>query len=177
MLLLSQQFMLKLVYFQKSNRERKKFQAFHHIDINGQTQVGEMLKARIMMDRKGLNGDVSGLNIKLEITIMSGVEDGLQLSYMPENGDGQTNEDGKWLVSVGRREDSDICLRNDTFVSRLHAYIYWDTDHWWLQDCDSTNGTFLEHTDTDARVKGTIPIDPGVLFRIGHTWMRIEANE
>jgi pSer/pThr/pTyr-binding forkhead associated (FHA) protein len=123
------------------------------------------------------SGDVSGLSIKLEITIMSGVEDGLQLSYAPENGDGQTDADGKWLISVGRREDSDICLRNDTFVSRLHAYVYWDSDHWWLQDCDSTNGTFLEHSDSDARVKGTIPISAGVLFRIGHTWMRIEANE
>jgi len=117
------------------------------------------------------------LGVKLEITIMSGVEDGLQLSYAPENGDGQTSEDGKWLVSIGRREDSDICLRNDTFVSRLHAYIYWDSDHWWLQDCDSTNGTFLEHADADARVKGIIPMVPGILFRIGHTWMRIEANE
>ena len=117
------------------------------------------------------------MSVKLEVTIMSGVEDGLQLSYTPENGDGQTDVDGTWKIRIGRREDSDICLRNDTFVSRLHAYICWDDARWWLQDCDSTNGTFLEHDDTDARVKGTIPIDPGVLFRIGHTWMRIEPNE
>jgi hypothetical protein len=36
---------------------------------------------------------------------------------------------------------------------------------------------FLEYADTDMRVKGTIPIDTGVLFRIGHTWMRIESDE
>jgi pSer/pThr/pTyr-binding forkhead associated (FHA) protein len=114
--------------------------------------------------------------LKLEVTIMSGVEDGLQLNYASENGDGKLDADGKWLVSIGRREDSDVCLRNDTFVSRLHAYICWDNNHWWLQDCESTNGTFMEHADMDARIKGTIPIEPSVLFRIGHTWMRIEPS-
>ncbi len=109
--------------------------------------------------------------------MMSGVEDGLQLNYSSENGDGQLSDDGKWLISIGRREDSDICLRNDTYVSRLHAYLYWQAERWWLQDLDSTNGTFLEHSETDAQVKGAIPIDPSTLFRIGHTWMRIDPIE
>ena len=126
---------------------------------------------------KRLNGVVSLVSLRLQVTIMSGVEDGLQLNYAPENSDGRIHADGKWFISIGRREDSDICLRNDTFVSRLHAYLFWETNRWWLQDCDSTNGTFLEYADTDMRVKGTIPIDSGILFRIGHTWMRIEANE
>jgi pSer/pThr/pTyr-binding forkhead associated (FHA) protein len=107
---------------------------------------------------------------------MSGVEDGLRLNYSPDNGDGK-HEAAKWMVSVGRREDSDVCLRNDTFVSRQHAHIYWEENRWWLQDINSTNGTFIENGENDARVKGTIPISPGQLFRIGHTWMRIEANE
>jgi pSer/pThr/pTyr-binding forkhead associated (FHA) protein len=59
----------------------------------------------------------------------------------------------------------------------LHAYLYWQNNRWWLEDLNSTNGTFLEYAETEARVKGTIPIDPGVLFRIGHTWMRIEPDE
>jgi pSer/pThr/pTyr-binding forkhead associated (FHA) protein len=104
------------------------------------------------------------LGVRLTVSIMSGVEDGLQLNYSTENGDGQITDD-KWVISIGRREDSDICLRNDTFVSR------------WLEDLGSTNGTYLEHEETEARVKGTIPIDPGFLFRIGHTWMRIEPDE
>jgi pSer/pThr/pTyr-binding forkhead associated (FHA) protein len=113
--------------------------------------------------------------VKLEITIMSGVEDGLRLTYTVENGDGQFDE-GKnvWKISLGRREDSDLCLRNDTFVSRLHAYVKWENDRWWLEDCNSTNGTFVENSDSDARVTGTIPITHGELFRVGHTWMRIE---
>jgi pSer/pThr/pTyr-binding forkhead associated (FHA) protein len=121
-------------------------------------------------------GTMEWLSLRLTVTIMSGVEDGLQLNYSVENGDGQTGDDEKWLISVGRREDSDICLRNDTYVSRLHAYLYWQNNRWWLEDLNSTNGTFLEHQETEARVRGTIPIDPGVLFRIGHTWMRIETE-
>lgn len=118
------------------------------------------------------------MNRKLEIMIMSGVDDGQQLNYSTENGDGQLSADGsKWSISVGRREDSDICLRNDTFVSRLHAYLIWERNRWWLQDCDSTNGTYVESGVNDARVQGTIPINPSDLFRIGHTWMRIQKTD
>jgi pSer/pThr/pTyr-binding forkhead associated (FHA) protein len=106
---------------------------------------------------------------------MSGVEDGLHLTFSAENGDGVV-EDNRWKLSIGRREDSDICLRNDTFVSRQHAYLIWGEERWWLEDCDSTNGSYLEHEETDAKVKGTIPLSEGELFRIGHTWMRIDVT-
>ena len=109
--------------------------------------------------------------------IMSGVEDGLRLSYDVENGDGQLDEERySWKISIGRREDSDICLRNDTFVSRLHAFIKWEDAKWWLEDCESTNGSFIENSDSNTRIKGTIPLEPGQLFRVGHTWMRIEET-
>ena len=113
--------------------------------------------------------------MRLELMIMSGVEDGLRLSYNVDNGDGQLSEDKhSWKISIGRKEDSDVCLRNDSFISRQHAYISWDDNHWWLEDCDSTNGTFVQYADSDARVKGAIPIEVSQLFRVGHTWMRIE---
>ena len=116
--------------------------------------------------------------MRLDLMIMSGVEDGLRLSYNVENGDGQLSEDQTtWKVSIGRKDDSDICLRYDSFISRQHAYICWENDHWWLQDCESTNGTYVEHADSDARVSGTIPIEVSQLFRVGHTWMRIEETD
>ncbi|MCA0452958.1 MAG: FHA domain-containing protein [Chloroflexi bacterium] len=115
--------------------------------------------------------------MQLVLMIMSGVEDGLRLSYSIDNGDGQFVEaQNRWQISIGRKEDSDLCLRNDSFISRQHAYIYWESERWWLEDCESTNGTFVEHADSDARVKGAIPIEVNQLFRVGHTWMRIEEN-
>jgi predicted component of type VI protein secretion system len=120
-------------------------------------------------------GVLNTVSLRLDVTIMSGVEDGMRLTYSADNGDG-VQEDDRWKVSIGRREDSDMCLRNDTFVSRQHAYLIWEGGRWWLQDCDSTNGSYLEHDEADSKVKGTIPIGYGELFRIGHTWMRIDMT-
>lgn len=114
--------------------------------------------------------------LKLEIMIMSGVHDGLKLAYNTDNGDGEFKaEQNEWSLSIGRQDESDLCLRNDTFVSRLHAYLRWENGRWWLEDCKSTNGTYVESGENDARVTTTIPIHPGDLFRIGHTWMRIQT--
>jgi pSer/pThr/pTyr-binding forkhead associated (FHA) protein len=108
--------------------------------------------------------------------IMSGVEDGLLLTFNTASSDGQVTLD-KWILTIGRREDCDICLRNDTYISREHAALHWRDNRWWLEDCDSKNGTFIESGEEDARVSGTIPIAEGQLFRIGRTWLRIQPTE
>ena len=119
------------------------------------------------------------MEIKLDVMVMSGVEDGSLLKYNSSSGDGQTSPQ-KWTLTIGRRDDNDICLRNDTYVSRQHAKIHWQEQAWWLEDCDSTNGSFIEDAENsfeDTRVHGTIPIITGQLFRVGRTWLRIQAAE
>ena len=114
----------------------------------------------------------------LRLMIMSGVEDGASLELSSE-GDGKKTPD-KWTLTVGRRDDNDVCLRNDTFVSREHAKLHWMDSRWWLEDCESTNGTFIENVDNyfdDKRVKGIIPLGISQLFRIGRTWLRIQPVE
>jgi pSer/pThr/pTyr-binding forkhead associated (FHA) protein len=108
--------------------------------------------------------------------VMSGVDDGLLLSFSTENGDGLPEPEA-WVIRMGRRDDNDICLRNDTFSSRYHARLHWKSDGWWLEDCESKNGTFVENQDDDARVSGTIPVEIGQLFRVGRTWLRIQETE
>jgi pSer/pThr/pTyr-binding forkhead associated (FHA) protein len=115
---------------------------------------------------------------KLQIMIMSGVQDGTLLSFS-EGRDGRA-EDDLWTLSIGRREDNDICLRNDTFVSRQHANIHWKHNQVVLEDCRSTNGTFAENPEdyfADERVTGTIALSNGQLFRIGRTWLRLQVAE
>lgn len=115
--------------------------------------------------------------MKLELMIMSGVHDGLRLTYSADNGDGEFDSaHGKWTINIGRQDESDVCLRNDTFVSRQHAYLYWEDEKWWLEDCRSTNGTFIENGENDTRVLVVVQVRPGDLFRIGHTWMRIQKQ-
>jgi len=114
--------------------------------------------------------------MRVGIMLMSGVDDGMLLGFDTTNDEGSQDGDA-WILSVGRKEDNDVCLRNDTFSSRYHAKIHWRGRRWWLEDCESKNGTFIEDDADDARVSGTIPLEYGQLFRVGRTWMRIQAAD
>lgn len=119
------------------------------------------------------------MDLKITITIMSGVEDGNTLEYDSARGDGQYVE-GEWALTIGRKDENDICLRNDTYISRRHANIIWENDHWELEDLDSTNGSFLENPEdffNDIPVKGMVTLTERQLFRVGRTWLRIETIE
>ena len=113
---------------------------------------------------------------QITIMIMSGVDDGDIMTLRSESEGVRT--DTQWLITVGRRDDNDLCLRNDTFVSRSHANLIWRDAGLWLEDKDSTNGTFLENDNdffVDERVRGSVPIEFGQLFRLGRTWLRIQV--
>lgn len=107
--------------------------------------------------------------------VMSGVDDGSLLKCSTANNDGQRSGDG-WVVTLGRHDSNDICLNNDTFVSRQHAKIHWKDGEWWLEDCNSTNGTFVEMSAEDHMLEGMMRLEVGQLFRIGRTWLRIEPE-
>lgn len=117
----------------------------------------------------------SRLDYTLQIMVMSGVDDGSLLKCSLANGDGQRSPGG-WIVTLGRHDSNDICLTNDTFVSRQHAKIHWREGVWWLEDCNSTNGTYVEMPNEDQSLEGMMPIEVGQLFRIGRTWLRIEPE-
>ncbi|MCR5210179.1 MAG: FHA domain-containing protein [Lachnospiraceae bacterium] len=44
---------------------------------------------------------------------------------------------------IGKMADSADLVLNDRTVSRIHARITTENDHYFIQDCNSTNGTFL----------------------------------
>lgn len=116
------------------------------------------------------------MKLKLNVIIMSGVEDGAIHKYDSTRGDGTTKGDS-WMITIGRLDESDVRLVNDTYISRHHANIHWRDEMWWLEDCDSRNGTFITNPDNffdDKRVKGLVPLQPGQLFRVGRTWLRIQ---
>lgn len=56
---------------------------------------------------------------------------------------------------IGRDESSDLCI-DDTRVSREHARVYFEDDHWWIRDLASRNGTFINgESITQDRLTGT----------------------
>jgi pSer/pThr/pTyr-binding forkhead associated (FHA) protein len=46
------------------------------------------------------------------------------------------------VVNVGRGATSDLVINNDT-VSSHHARLAYNLNQWWLQDLNSTNGTYI----------------------------------
>lgn len=46
--------------------------------------------------------------------------------------------------SVGRSKNSTICIRQDSYVSRNHARISVEKDQFFIEDLESTNGTYLK---------------------------------
>lgn len=131
---------------------------------------------------------------RLELMIMSGVDDGKLLTLDAGQGNGVLSpapetDDLVWTVQLGRSESMDVCLRTDTFSSRQHARLIHEGEVWILEDCKSKNGTFIAAEDIfddtvggdlngdEAQVTGRVIVAAGQLFRVGRTWLRIQSSE
>jgi pSer/pThr/pTyr-binding forkhead associated (FHA) protein len=102
----------------------------------------------------------------IHVSLMSGPLDGQTFAFPTPNG----NE--PLVLTIGRREGCNITLGYDTQVSRLHARLIYDARdmEFFLEDAGSRNGTYLGQT----RVRGRITLEPGTLFKIGRTWLRVD---
>ncbi len=103
---------------------------------------------------------------KIQVSLMSGPQDGRTFTFAPPDGSAPL------VLTIGRRESCNVTLSYDTQVSRLHARLIYDArdTEYFLEDAGSRNGTFLGST----RVRERITLEPGTLFRIGRTWLRID---
>jgi hypothetical protein len=79
---------------------------------------------------------------------------------------------GSAPVTVGRGSQNDLVLDGDEFASGRHARIEARSDGMWVQDLDSTNGTFVN----GERVVGAERMYPGDVLRIGETDLRVEED-
>ena len=102
---------------------------------------------------------------EIVVALMSGPKDGAILSF-----ETLLDKSGTTEITIGRREGCDVCLNYDSQVSREHALLSYDGSKFFIEDTDSTNGTFVE----EDRVSGRRELTPGQLFRVGRTWMRVE---
>lgn len=121
------------------------------------------------------------LRKEISLTYMSGPYDGKKLTFeQPPIGEER-------IITIGRREGCDIHIPFDNQISRLHAKLgcvsvpttssdaittpYVLT--FWLEDGGSRNGTFIEKEEEP--VNGRVSLRPGVLFRVGRTWLRLDV--
>lgn len=111
----------------------------------------------------------------LEIMIMSGPDDGQQI-FLDKTHNGVVKPDGTWSLLLGRLEECDVSIPFDTQVSRRHAYLHVDSDgEFEVEDLKSLNGTFVGKEK--SRIEDSTSVQRGQLFRLGRTWMRIQAEE
>ena len=75
-------------------------------------------------------------------------------------------------VTVGRGGQNDLVLTGDEFASARHARIELRGDGVWVQDLESTNGTFVN----GARVAGAQRLDDGDILRVGATDLVVEED-
>jgi len=76
------------------------------------------------------------------------------------------------VVSIGREEDNDIWLDDET-SSRYHAELAWDAEQVYITDCESLNGVLLN----GRRIRGTLVIKGGDLLEIGSHRFLLEIAE
>jgi|DewCreStandDraft_4_1066084.scaffolds.fasta_scaffold00003_599 pSer/pThr/pTyr-binding forkhead associated (FHA) protein len=72
-------------------------------------------------------------------------------------------------INIGRNASCDLCLA-DTTVSGHHARILYRQGQWWLEDLDSTNGTYLNQ----MRLNEPMVLTIGDEIRCGQVRMDIE---
>ncbi|MSO60348.1 MAG: FHA domain-containing protein [Ilumatobacteraceae bacterium] len=70
-------------------------------------------------------------------------------------------------LGIGRSEENDICVNDDTFASQNHARIEMRADAIWVVDLGSTNGTFVNGqrvtTDKSMRKSDRLQVGSTVL--------------
>ncbi len=73
-------------------------------------------------------------------------------------------------MTLGRADDNDLTLKSSN-VSRYHARIEFDGQHYQVVDLDSTNGTYIG----DAKLLPGVPEiwAPGQPLRVGDVWLRL----
>ena len=75
-------------------------------------------------------------------------------------------------LSVGRGGQNDLVLDGDEFASARHARIEVRGDGVWVQDLESTNGTFVN----GSRVAGAQRLGAGDVLRVGETDLLVEEH-
>lgn len=86
--------------------------------------------------------------------------------------DGSTRrvELGDQEISFGRGEDNTLRIVDD-YTSTHHARISARERGWVIEDCGSTNGTWVER----KRITSPTPLAPGMRVRIGRTEITVRT--
>ena len=86
------------------------------------------------------------------------------------NGTVQRLDLSEQAISFGRGSDNTVLI-DDDYTSTHHARITPRERGWVIEDCGSTNGTWVER----RRITSPTPLAPGMKVRIGRTEIAVNA--
>lgn len=75
---------------------------------------------------------------------------------------------GRSDIIVGRSPDSALVL-GDTYSSSRHARFFLKQGQWWVEDLQSTNGTYIK----GQKITAPVQLQPGMAVTIGRTTMEL----
>ena len=92
------------------------------------------------------------------------------LRYILPDGEQKEFELGRKSITIGRGIDANVMIA-DKLASRIHCGISYKDGNYFLRDCDSRNGTFVN----DSLIK-VCRIKPGDRIRVGDMVFSVEAS-
>jgi len=76
-------------------------------------------------------------------------------------------------ILIGRSNDANIRIAYDDFCSRKHALLYWEGNICFIEDLDSTNGTFINN----ERISQKTELHDGDIIGLGDTELVVSAKD
>lgn len=73
----------------------------------------------------------------------------------------------KTPITIGRKQEADICLSSDTSIALVHCRIMLENDQYYIEDLGGTSGTWVNDKPVTARTV----LPPRTIFRIGQTFL------
>ncbi len=103
--------------------------------------------------------------------LISQVPPGINLDLIA--GDGQTtpNRFTKKEILIGRDRNCDLTVTDES-ISARHAQLTFHHGQWWIEDRDSTNGTFLN----DEKLNIPTVLATGDELKCGNTIFRVQME-
>lgn len=75
------------------------------------------------------------------------------------------------VTAIGRSAENHLVI-SDPFASAHHAMVVWRENHWWIEDLNSHNGTFLN----GERVTEPQALTSGDRIHLGEVTLRFEPD-